>query len=184
MHRPYSRLRRVRNTISILDRNQAGGHWVYSRHYPRIFIAPKNAWNAETKRWSGAVPIPLLALSALTTSAYTSLGVSQELNPQPQLLKVLVYHSATSAGWKGVSIYHEENGDNVMCPIWALRRRFIHICTKGGTKKTFFSAYFDKGIKLNVTAKHISQALKVAAAALNYLAQKRYPNRLCGHALV
>ncbi len=30
-------------------------HWVYSGHYPRIFVAPKNARNAETKRWSGAV---------------------------------------------------------------------------------------------------------------------------------
>jgi hypothetical protein len=36
----------------------------------------------------GLYPILLLALSALMTSAYTSLGVSQDLNPQPQLLKV------------------------------------------------------------------------------------------------
>jgi hypothetical protein len=98
-HRPYSRLRRAHNTISILARNQAGRHWVYSGHYPRIFVAPKNAPNAETKRWSGAVPIPLLALLALATSAHTSLGVLQELNPRPQLLKALVYHSATSAVW-------------------------------------------------------------------------------------
>jgi hypothetical protein len=45
----------------------------------------------------GLYPILLLALLALTTSAYTSLGVSQELNPQHQLLKASVYHSATSA---------------------------------------------------------------------------------------
>ncbi len=82
---------------SILARNQLGRHWVYSGHYPRIFVAPKNARNAETKRRSGAVPIPLLAISASMTSAYTSLGFLQELNPQSQLLKVLVYHSATSA---------------------------------------------------------------------------------------
>jgi hypothetical protein len=88
----------VRITLSsILACNQVGRHWVYSGHYPRIFVAPKNAQNAETKRRSGAVPIPLLALSALTTSAFTSLSVLQELNPQPQLLKVLVYHSATSS---------------------------------------------------------------------------------------
>ncbi len=36
-------------------------------------------------------------------------------------------------GWKGVSIYHEENGDAIMCPIWALVQRFIHIRTNGGT---------------------------------------------------
>jgi hypothetical protein len=80
----------VKHLISILARNQARRHWVYSGHYPRKFVAPKNAQNAETKRQLGAVPIPLLALLALTTSAYTSLGVSQELNPQPQLLKALV----------------------------------------------------------------------------------------------
>ena len=63
---------------------------MYSGHYPGTFVAPKNARNAETKRRSGAVPIPLLALLALMTSAYTSLSVLQELNPQPQLLKGLV----------------------------------------------------------------------------------------------
>ncbi len=45
----------------------------------------------------GLYPILLLALSALTTSTYTSLGVSKDSNPQPQLLKASVYHSATSA---------------------------------------------------------------------------------------
>jgi hypothetical protein len=85
--------------ISILAHNQVGRHWVYSGHYPRIFIAPKSARNAETKRWSGAVPILLPALLPSPTSAYTSLGVLQGLNPQPQLLNALVYHSATSAVW-------------------------------------------------------------------------------------
>jgi hypothetical protein len=50
----------------------------------------KNARKAETKRQSGAVPIPLLALSASTTSAYSSLGVSRESNPRPQLLEASV----------------------------------------------------------------------------------------------
>ncbi len=48
-------------------------------------------------------------------------------------------------GWEGVCIYHEENGDNIMCPVQALRQRFsvhtpteaqrklssLHILTKG-----------------------------------------------------
>jgi hypothetical protein len=46
----------------------------------------------------GLYPILLLALLALTTSTYTSLGVSQDSNPRPQLLKASVSHSATSAG--------------------------------------------------------------------------------------
>jgi hypothetical protein len=81
----------------LAKRNWAERHWVYSGHYPRIFVAPKNAKNAETKHWLGAVPILLLAISASTTGAYSSLDVSQESNPQPWLLKALVYHSATSA---------------------------------------------------------------------------------------
>jgi hypothetical protein len=103
MHRPYSRLRRVWNTISILARNQVGRHRVYLGHYSRIFIAPKNARNAETKHWSGAVPILLLVIPASTTSAYSSLNVLQESKPRPQLLKALVYHSATSA-WVEIDV--------------------------------------------------------------------------------
>jgi hypothetical protein len=87
---PTQNAQSAQHLISILTCYQARRHWVYSGHYPRIFVAPKNAQNAETKHWSGAVPIPLLALLASTTSAYTSLGVSQESNPQPQLLKALV----------------------------------------------------------------------------------------------
>jgi hypothetical protein len=45
----------------------------------------------------GAVPLLLLAISASTTGAHSSLDVSQGLNPQPWLLKALVYHSATPA---------------------------------------------------------------------------------------
>ncbi len=53
----------------------------------RTFVAPKNAQNAETKRQSGAVPIPLLALSASTTSAYSSLGVLWESDPDLSYLR-------------------------------------------------------------------------------------------------
>ncbi len=87
---PTENAQSTQNLTSILAHNQARRHWVYSGHYPKKFIAPKNAQNAETKHWSGAVPILLLALLASMTSTYTSLSVSQELNPQPQLLKALV----------------------------------------------------------------------------------------------
>jgi hypothetical protein len=53
----------------------------------------------------GLYPILLLALSALTTSAYASLGVFQDLNPQPQLLKASVYYSATSAQGLAVRVW-------------------------------------------------------------------------------
>ncbi len=35
--------RSAQHLISILARNQARRHWVYSGHCPRIFVAPKNA---------------------------------------------------------------------------------------------------------------------------------------------
>jgi hypothetical protein len=77
---------------------------------PRTFVPPKNARNAETKRQSGAVPIPLLALLALATSAYSSLGVSRESNPRPQLLKASSNHSATSAGPRRIMWITGEKG--------------------------------------------------------------------------
>ncbi len=74
-----------------------GRHGLYSGHYSGVFVAPKNAQNTKTKHQTVAVPILLLALLALMTSAYSSLGVFQGLNPQHQLLKASVYHLATSA---------------------------------------------------------------------------------------
>jgi hypothetical protein len=96
----------VKTDFYIGMRNQVGRRGLYSGHYSRVFAAPKNAQNAETKHWSGAVPIRLLALLALTTSAYSSLGVLQGLNPRHQLLKVSVYHSATSAilQWNAITL--------------------------------------------------------------------------------
>ncbi len=93
---------------------------MYSGHYSRIFLAPKNAQNAETKRRLGAVPILLLAISASTTGAYSSLNVSQELNPQPWLLKALVYHSATSVDDLGVKLDFQEKTiiiDKILLPM-------------------------------------------------------------------
>ncbi len=68
-------------------RDQVGSHELYSGNYSGVFIAPKNAQNEETKCQSGAVPILLLALLALMTGAYSSLDVSQGLNPNVSYLK-------------------------------------------------------------------------------------------------
>ncbi len=58
---------------------------MYSGNYPRTFVTPKNAQNSETKHQSGAVPIPLLALLASTTSTYSSLGVQNIRRPQGRM---------------------------------------------------------------------------------------------------
>ncbi len=65
---------------------------------PAYLLLPRMHKMQKPSVSQGLYSILLLALSASTTSAYTSLGVSQDLNPQPQLLKAPVYHSATSAG--------------------------------------------------------------------------------------
>ena len=68
--------------------NQVGRHGLYPGYYPGIFIAPRTH---ETQKPSVSQGLfQLLALLASTTSAYTSLSVSQESYPQPQLLKVSV----------------------------------------------------------------------------------------------
>ena len=78
--RPYSRRMKVRTRIFILACNQARRHRVYSGNYPEHSLLQEH-----TKRRNQAsvrdLPIPLLALLALTTSAYSSLGVSREPNP-------------------------------------------------------------------------------------------------------
>jgi hypothetical protein len=78
--------------IFILARNQTRRHWVYSGNYPEHSLLPRTreTQKPSVSRQSGAGPILLLALLASMTSAYSSLGVSRESNPQPQLLKVLV----------------------------------------------------------------------------------------------
>jgi hypothetical protein len=77
--------------------------------------------------------------------------------------------------WKGVCIYQEANGKNYLCPVRALGRRFIHIRLHGGTAKTFLSLYWVKGARTDVTAEHISWALKLAATELQYPTNKGIP---------
>jgi hypothetical protein len=75
----------------LATRNQEGRYGLYPGYYPGIFVAPRTHEPQKPSVSQGLYQILLLALLALTTSAYTSLGVSQESYPQPQLLKVSVY---------------------------------------------------------------------------------------------
>jgi hypothetical protein len=72
----------------VATRNQVGRHGLYPGHYSGIFVAPRTHKMQKPSVSQG--PILLLALSASTTSAYTSLGVSQASYRQPQLLKASV----------------------------------------------------------------------------------------------
>jgi hypothetical protein len=71
-------------------------------------------------------------------------------------------------GWKRVCVYQEANGDPLNCPVRALGRRYLHLCKNGATKTTIISAYFNGGRRYDVTSRHVSSALKLAAGALEY----------------
>ncbi len=121
----------------------------------RTFIPPKNARNSETKHQSGAVPIPLLALLASATSAYSSLGVSWELNPQPQLLKALVNHSATSAADQGVVLDFQEKTikiDKILLPMRNANLQLKSRITRALRENTCFA---QEPISTSSATKHV-----------------------------
>jgi hypothetical protein len=72
-------------------------------------------------------------------------------------------------GWKNVCIHQHATGDNLICPVKALARIYCAVRRHTNDPTCFLSTYWDDaGIKRNVTQRHISTGLKVAAAALNY----------------
>ena len=89
-------------------------------------------------------------------------------------------------GWKGVCVHHEANGDDFFCPVRALGRRSIHIRENTGLTdgETFLSAYFVDGSRYDITDKNVRDALKWAAATLDYPGAKGTPlNRINTHSL-
>ena len=87
-------------------------------------------------------------------------------------------------GWKGVCVYQQANGDPVNCPERALSRRYVHLRSHEATNRTIISAYYYGGKRFDVTADHISAALKLAARALEYPILKGIPiKRINTHSL-
>ena len=74
-------------------------------------------------------------------------------------------------GWKGVCINHHANGDSYLCPVRGLGRRVLHIrehTTGETTGKTELCAYYEDGVRFDVTDEDIRQSLKFAAKRLDY----------------
>jgi hypothetical protein len=65
---------------------------------PEYSLLPRMQETQNPNLSQGMYQILLLAISALRTSAYTSLCVLQGSTPRRQLVKASFYHSATSAG--------------------------------------------------------------------------------------
>jgi hypothetical protein len=78
---PSKSCRSTDTNVLLATCNHMGRHGLYSRHYSGVFIAPRTHETQKPSVGQGLYPILLLALSALPTSAYTSLGVSQESYP-------------------------------------------------------------------------------------------------------
>ncbi len=75
--RPKS-CRSTDTNVLLVTCNQVGKHGLYPGNYSGIFVAPRIHETQKPSIGQGLYQILLLALSASTTSAYTSLGVSQE----------------------------------------------------------------------------------------------------------
>jgi len=71
-------------------------------------------------------------------------------------------------GWKGVCINHHVNGDSYYCPVKALGRRIVHIREHSNDGDLGICAFFNGGCQFDVNDNDIRQALKFAAAELDY----------------
>ena len=72
-------------------------------------------------------------------------------------------------GIQNACIHHEANGQDYLCPVKALVRRFLHIRTRTQDWNTFLSAYWDeKGVRCDVTSADISTKMKWAGICLHY----------------
>ena len=81
-------------------------------------------------------------------------------------------------------MYQEHNGEVYNCPVRALGRRYRHLRKHNGDARTYLSAYWEEGLRFDVTAEDMSVALKQAATALDYPAAKGIPvERINTHSL-
>ena len=71
--------------------------------------------------------------------------------------------------WQNVSIHHEWSGDDLKDVVRSIGRRFCHICRHMGNNwETFLSSAFTEEGRCDVTDNHVREALKAAAATLQY----------------
>ena len=96
-------------------------------------------------------------------------------------LEIMTAHCATlkldnqKNGWKGVCINHEHNGDDIVCAVRALGRRYCHILRNGGEMSTLLSAYWEGTTRCDVTDRDVRDSLKWAAECLNYPSERGIP---------
>jgi hypothetical protein len=96
------------------------------------------------------------------------------------LLRIAGRRSWTTNRMDGRAYAHTRK----LCPVKVLGQHFLHLRLHGNTGKTFFSSYWTKGAKSDVTAENISRALKSAGTELQYHTNKGIPiSRINTHSL-
>ena len=81
-------------------------------------------------------------------------------------------------------MYQEKNGEDIFCPVRTLGRRVVHMRQNGAGATTFLSSFWENGVRQDVTAEHISRAVKLAATQLQYPTNKGIPvQRINTHSL-
>ena len=71
-------------------------------------------------------------------------------------------------GWKNVCPFHFANRDDIMCPIWALGRQYIHIRTHITNPNCNVSTYLEYGCKFNLKYLDVRVGLIFADRGKNY----------------
>jgi len=79
-------------------------------------------------------------------------------------------------GYKNACVHQQHNGHEEFSPVRALGRVYCHIRKHTSDPKTYLSAYFEEdGVRRDITDDDIRKAVKLAAIALNYPANKGIP---------
>ena len=71
-------------------------------------------------------------------------------------------------GWKGVCVHQEANGEEYLCAVRALGRRYVHIRRHCSDPRTYLSACYEDGLRFDVTDEDIREGLKWAMDVLHY----------------
>lgn len=105
--------------------------------------------------------------------------------------EILTAHSATlkldnqKNGWRGVCVHQEANGEEFLCAVKALARRYIHLRNNNkSTAKEFMSAFWVDGIRYDVTDHDMRDNFKWAGKELFYPTNRGIPiERIDTHSL-
>jgi hypothetical protein len=174
------------NTVSSTELDRAVGDLSLIAFY---YLLRVGEYTTKAKRANSKQTIQF-KLEDITFFGHDRNGHLTQLTSTAEDNTILHAHSATlkidnqKNGWKGVCIHQEANGDDFLCPVKALGRRFLHMRQHNAKRTTPLSAYFMDGAWYDVTDKNIRQSLKDAATILDYPSHRGIPvERIDTHSL-